>query len=392
MMPNDFKTPPPPVTGMGGRGLPDWLAPALLRAPELARVLKERGYKAEKLTTGVVQALGLQEMKKQHIRQWERLKKNVHIILEAEIQRHVQPNDLRILLDDETYLIVFDHDDPERADAIAKKIAREASVRLAGYEGAGEMIQVAAFIVQMKEADLTKAAKTGKPGDVLDAIQRARESQEAESGPRISYLPTLSVRKHLVSLYDAEPLVLTAETAPLLIGKAASHMRAVPSCPPVQIPIAFEVLANAEALKAVCDRLQQLGPFTRRRFILRITQVPDSIPARALATLARLLRRGVIGVAIDHEGRPKDDERIAAVRPLLVNVDLDSLPVGEGMLPVSFALGAALQNQPMKPRVLVRHVRSQDQAATLKRMGVAYLNGKVIAPELSKVDRGFQLS
>src|SRR4051794_842981 len=86
MMPNEIKTPPPPVTGMGGRGLPDWLAPALLRAPELARVLKDRGYKAEKLTTGVVQALGLQDMKKLHIRQWERLKKNVHIIIEAEIQ------------------------------------------------------------------------------------------------------------------------------------------------------------------------------------------------------------------------------------------------------------------------------------------------------------------
>jgi hypothetical protein len=389
-VPSDIKTPPPPVTGFGGRGLPDWLAPALLRAPELVRVLRDRGYKQEKLTTGVVQALGLQEMKKQHIRQWERLKKNVHIIIEAEIQRHVQANDLRILLDDETYLIVFDHDDPERANAIAKKIAREASVRLAGYEGAGEMIQVAAFIVQMKEADLSKAAKTGKPADILDVIQRAREVQEAESGPRLSYLPTLSVRKRLVSLYDAEPLLVSADSAPLLIGKVASHMRAVPTCPPVQIPIPFDVLANADALKSVCERLQQLGPFTRRRFILRIIQVPDPIPARALATLARLLRRGVLGIGIDHEGRPRDDERIAAVRPLLVNVDLDTLPVGDGLLPVSFALGAALQNQPIKPRVLVRHVRSQEQAATLKRIGAAYLNGKVIAPELTKVDRAFQ--
>ncbi len=391
-MPSDLKMPPPPVTGMGGRGLPDWLTPALLRAPELARVLKERGFKADKLTTGVVQALGLQDMKQQHLRQWERLKKNVHIIIEAEIQRHVQPNDLRILLDDETYLIVFDHDDPERADAIARKIAREASVKLAGYEREGEVIQVAAFIVQMNEADLVKSARSGKGSDVLDAVRRVREQQEAETGPRLTYLPTLCVRKHLVSLYDTEPLLVTAQSASQLIGKVASHMRAIPACPPVQIPLAFDILANAETLKALADRLQQLGPQTRRRLILRITQVPDQVPARALATLARLLRRGVLGVAIDHEGRPRDDERIHAVRPLLVNVDLDSIAVADGLLPVSFALGAALRNQGIKPRVLVRHIRSQEQVTTLKRIGAAYLNGKVVAPELAKVDRAFQLA
>ncbi|MBI1779384.1 MAG: hypothetical protein HYR63_28970 [Proteobacteria bacterium] len=390
-MPNDVKTPPPPVTGMGGRGLPDWLAPALLRAPELLRVIKERGFKAEKLTTGVVQALGLQDMKKQHLRQWERLKKNIHIIIEAEIQRHVQQNDLRILLDDETYLIVFADDDPERADAIARKIAREASVKLAGYEGAGEVIQVAAFIVQMNEADLVKAARSGKGSDILDAVKRVREQQEAETGPRLSYLPTLCVRKHLVCLYDVEPLLLTAQSAPQLIGKVASHMRQIASCPPVQVPLSFEILANSDALKTLADRLQQLGPDTRRRMILRITNVPEQIPPKALATLARLLRRGVLGMALDHEGRPGDDERIKAVRPLLVNVDLDVTPVGDGLLPVSFALGAALQNLGVKPRVLVRHVRAQDQIGILKRIGAAYINGKVVAPELGKVDRAFHL-
>src|SRR5436853_610201 len=93
------------------------------------------------------------------------------------------------------------------------------------------------------------------------------------------------------------------------------------------------------------------------------------------------VRRGALGIAIDHEGKARDDERISAVRPILVNVDLDNIPVGDGLLPVSFAVGAALQNQGAKPRVLVRHVRSQEQAAILKRIGVAYLNGKVIAPE-----------
>ena len=46
-----------------GHSVPDWLVPAINRVPELLQLLKSRDMKADKLTTVVVQAVGLQKLK-----------------------------------------------------------------------------------------------------------------------------------------------------------------------------------------------------------------------------------------------------------------------------------------------------------------------------------------
>ena len=80
-----------------GHSVPDWLVPAINRVPELLQLLKSRDMKADKLTTGVVQAVGLHKLKAQHAKNWQRLKKNVHIIIEAEIRRNINAKDVTVI-------------------------------------------------------------------------------------------------------------------------------------------------------------------------------------------------------------------------------------------------------------------------------------------------------
>ena len=364
-----------------GHNVPDWLVPAINRVPELLNLLKARDMKADKLTTGVVQAVGLHKLKAQHAKNWQRLKKNVHIIIEAEIRRNITAKDVTVILDDETFLIVFGDDDPDRADRIARSIAKEASLKLSGMESISDLIQVAAFIVQLEHKDMQEAVKSGgRPGDLLDVMRRVRERQETESGPRIAFLPSVNLRTGRIGLFDVEPAYLSPDAAPQMIGKIASAARAVGHASLIQIPVSFETLAQSDALKQVTERIRNLTPSTRGRLILRVTQVPDEIDGKALAALIGFAGRGLKGVAIDYTGRAGDPARVRAVRPRLINVPGEGQSADTLFRNASFAVGAALQNSNIKPRIVVRAVAARDLLSLLERVGVYYVNGLVVAP------------
>jgi hypothetical protein len=376
---SEFKTPEWPR--IIGHTVPEWLVPAINRVPELLHLLKSRDMKADKLTTGVVQAVGLHKLKTQHAKNWQRLKKNVHIIIEAEIRRAITARDVTVILDDETFLLVFGDDDPERADRIAKQIAKEASLKLSGLESISDLIQVAAFIVQLEHKDMNDAVRAGgRPSDLLDVMRRVRERQETESGPRLSFLPSLNLRTNHFGLFDVEAAFLSADVAPAMIGKVSSAIRAVGRATLVQVPLTFETLAQSEALKQVTDKLRNLTMATRQRLILRITEVPDEVDGKALAALAGFVRRGLRGIAIDFTGRAGDPGRVRAVRPQILNVPGEGITADLLLRTASFAVGAALPIQNLKPRVLVRAVGARDLLALLERVGVYYANGPVIAP------------
>ena len=353
-----------------GHNVPDWLVPAINRVPELLQLLQARDMKADKLTTGVVQAVGLHKLKAQHAKNWQRLKKNVHIIIEAEIRRNITAKDVTVILDDETFLIV-----------IARSIAKEASLKLSGMESISDLIQVAAFIVQLEHKDMQEAVKSGgRPGDLLDVMRRVRERQETESGPRISFLPSVNLRTGRIGLFDVEPAYLSPDAAAQMIGKIASAARAVGHASLIQIPVSFETLAQSDALKQVTERIRNLTPATRGRLILRVTQVPDEIEGKALAALVGFAGRGLKGVAIDYTGRAGDPARVRAVRPRLINVPGEGQSADTLFRNASFAVGAALQIGNIKPRIVVRSVGARDLLALLERVGVYYVNGLVVAP------------
>ena len=340
-----------------GHNVPDWLVPAINRVPELLQLLQARDMKADKLTTGVVQAVGLHKLKAQHAKNWQRLKKNVHIIIEAEIRRNITAKDVTVILDDETFLIVF------------------------GMESISDLIQVAAFIVQLEHKDMQEAVKSGgRPGDLLDVMRRVRERQETESGPRISFLPSVNLRTGRIGLFDVEPAYLSPDAAAQMIGKIASAARAVGHASLIQIPVSFETLAQSDALKQVTERIRNLTPATRGRLILRVTQVPDEIEGKALAALVGFAGRGLKGVAIDYTGRAGDPARVRAVRPRLINVPGEGQSADTLFRNASFAVGAALQIGNIKPRIVVRSVGARDLLALLERVGVYYVNGLVVAP------------
>jgi hypothetical protein len=371
-----------------GHSVPEWLVPAINRVPELLQLLKARDMKADKLTTGVVQAVGLHKLKTQHAKNWQRLKKNVHIIIEAEIRRSITANDVTVILDDETFLIVFGDDDPERADRIARTIAREASLKLSGMESVSDFIQVAAFVVQLEGKDMQEAVKAGgRPGDLLDVLRRVRERQETEAGPRIGFLPSVVLRTGRVGLFDVEPAFLSPEAAAPLIGKVASAIRAVGRASLIQLPVSFETLAQSEHLKQVIDRIRNLTPWTRQRMILRVTQVPDEIEGKALAALVGFAGRGLRGVAIDYTGRIGDHARVRHVHPQIVNVPGDGQSADTLFRTASFAIGAALAITG-KPRVLVRSVGARDLLGLLERIGVYYANGAAVAAAQRLPERG----
>jgi hypothetical protein len=364
-----------------GHSVPDWLVPAINRVPELLQLLKSRDMKADKLTTGVVQAVGLQKLKATHAKNWQRLKKNVHIIIEAEIRRNINARDVTVILDDETFLIVFGDDDPDRADRIARSIAKEASLKLSGMESISDLIQVAAFVVQLEHKDMHDAVKAGgRPGDLLDVMRRVRERQETESGPRVSFLPSINLRTGRIGLFDAEPAFLSPDAAPQMIGKIASAARAVGRASLIQIPVSFETLAQSDSLKQVVERVRSLTPSTRQRLILRVTQVPDEIDGKALAALVNFAGRGLRGVAIDYTSRAGDHSRVKWVHPQIVNVPAEGQSTDAVVRTASFAIGAALTNTTIKPRVMVRAVGVRDLIPMLERIGVYYANGLSIAP------------
>ncbi len=363
-----------------GHSVPDWLVPAINRVPELLQLLKNRDMKADKLTTGVVQAVGLHKLKAQHAKNWQRLKKNVHIIIEAEIRRNITARDVTVILDDETFLIVFGDDDPDRADRIARSIAKEASLKLSGMESISDLIQVAAFIVQLEHKDMQEAVKAGgRPGDLLDVMRRVRERQETEAGPRISFLPSVNLRTGRIGLFDVEPAYLSPDAAPQMIGKIASAARAVGRASLIQIPVSFETLAQSDTLKQVIERIRNLTPSTRGRLILRVTQVPDEIEGKALAALIGFAGRGLKGVAIDYTGRAGDHARVHAVRPRLINVPGEGQSADTLFRTAAFAVGAALQLPTVKPRIVVRSVGARDLLGLLERIGVYYVNGLAVA-------------
>lgn len=379
MASNDLPTPNWPK--IVGHSVPDWLVPAINRVPELLQLLKSRDMKADKLTTGVVQAVGLQKLKATHAKNWQRLKKNVHIIIEAEIRRNINARDVTVILDDETFLIVFGDDDPDRADRIARSIAKEASLKLSGMESISDLIQVAAFVVQLEHKDMHDAVKSGgRPGDLLDVMRRVRERQETESGPRVAFLPSMNLRTGRIGLFDAEPAFLSPDAAPQMIGKIASAARAVGRASLIQIPVSFETLAQSDSLKQVVERIRNLTPSTRQRLILRVTQVPDEIDGKALAALVNFAGRGLRGVAIDYTGRAGDHSRVKWVHPQIVNVPAEGQSTDAVVRTASFAIGAALTNTNIKPRVMVRAVGVRDLIPMLERIGVYYANGLSIAP------------
>jgi hypothetical protein len=360
--------------------VPDWLVPAINRVPELLQLLKARDMKADKLTTGVVQAVGLHKLKAQHAKNWQRLKKNVHIIIEAEIRRSITARDVTVILDDETFLIVFGDDDPDRADRIARQIAKESSLKLSGMETIADLIQVAAFVVQLEHKDMQEAVKAGgRPGDLLDVMRRVRERQETEAGPRLSFLPSVNLRTGRIGLFDVEPAFLSPDVAGPMIGKISSAARAVGRASLIQMPMSFESLAQSDSLKLVTERFRNLTPATRKRLVLRVTQVPDEIEGKALAALIRFAGRGLRGIAIDYPGRPGDPARVRAVRPNIINVPGEGQPADMLFRTASFAIGASLQISGIKPRIMVRSVAARDLLGLLERIGVYFANGAAVA-------------
>jgi hypothetical protein len=363
-----------------GHSVPEWLVPAINRVPELLQLLRARDMKADKLTTGVVQAVGLHKLKNQHAKNWQRLKKNVHIIIEAEIRRNITAKDVTVILDDETFLIVFGDDDPDRADRIARSIAKEASLKLSGMESISDLIQVAAFVVQLESKDMQEAVKSGgRPGDLLDVMRRVRERQETEAGPRVVFLPSVNLRTGRVGLFDAEPAFLSPEAAPHMIGKIASAARAVGRATLIQVPVTFETLAQSDSLKQIVDRIRNLTPWTRQRMILRVTEVPDEIDGKALAALVNFAGRGLRGVGIDYTGRVGDHGRVKWVHPQIINVPGEGQAADALFRTASYAIGAALTISNVKPRVMVRGVGGRDLLGLLERIGVYYVNGIVVA-------------
>jgi hypothetical protein len=364
-------------------GMPKWLQPAVARVPDVVRLLKGRGHRLDKLTTGVIQALGLGQLKASHARQWERLKKNVHIIIEAEIKRGINPNDVLVILDDETYLIVFNDDDPRLAEAVAKRIARDASAKLTGMSEINDMVRVASFVVRLSGNEVAELGKYSKPEQVMASLRRVRERQETEVGPRLSYLPTTNVVIGRIGFYDVNPAFLSADMTEALIGKTGSALGRVHRPAPIQVPVPFESLATADTLRVVVDRLRAFAPAVQRRIVLRLTQVPQEIRAKSLAALAQHVQRGLLGIALDFAAQPGDDERVKAVRPLLVNVNAEGIVADEALRICGFALGAMVRNAGIKPRIAVRHVSSADLLTLLPRAGVTYANGRAVGPEIA---------
>lgn len=185
------------------------LPPATLQQQELESLCAELFRKRSLVTSGKLQLIGLEKVKRRLGAKWPAMQAQVYAITEDVIARHLSTGDIHLRHKDDTYLIIFATASREEGEYVAAAISNEIRDRLfsSGNEDL-RSIAIKKHIVQTKAGFIS-----GKPlGEILDnfaaspAEDSAVETADARKGapaghPVFSFIPLWEVKLNAITTY-----------------------------------------------------------------------------------------------------------------------------------------------------------------------------------------------
>lgn len=207
---------------------------------KLEELCKQLFKQKELITSGKLQLIGLQKIKKRMGKQWEGLSKIVYETTEDVIDKHMGKGDIFIRYKDDSYVVIFAYAKPEesrlKAAAIAKEIQeqlfaldeeelRDIEIRQAVSEISSDMFMEAGFLEDMSDAmdsmfdDFEEEEPFDPEKQILEALDDMEtieidttysRAQTQETPPsfgqkipeiKVAYLPLWDTKKGALTTY-----------------------------------------------------------------------------------------------------------------------------------------------------------------------------------------------
>ena len=108
------------------------------------------------VTTGKLQLIGLEKVRRQLGPRWEGQKAFVYKVAKDVINEHIRDGDIYVRMKDDTYLIIFSDSTVEQGNATAAAIAEEIRVRLfASPDAALQSVTIRKCVVETRTRDFS---------------------------------------------------------------------------------------------------------------------------------------------------------------------------------------------------------------------------------------------
>ena len=184
-------------------------APSSLQQQELETLCAELFKKRSLVTSGKLQLIGLEKVKRRLGRKWPAMQQEVYAISEEVISTHLSKGDIHLRQKDDTYLIIFAAASREQGELTATAISEEIRERLFATRNEDlRGISIKKHIVQTKSGLLS-----GKPlGEILDSFAAVPMDEPApkpveykrslpSGAPVFTFIPLWEVRLNAVTTY-----------------------------------------------------------------------------------------------------------------------------------------------------------------------------------------------
>jgi hypothetical protein len=361
-------------------------------------------------STGKVQLLRLDELRREMGARWPEIADRVRGITEHVLTRRLDRIDVFAPVDDGSWLVLFVALDEDEARLKIAAIAREIRDRLLGELGPSAEPEVAAFVAPLAEIVRSRAAI---PNVIeVDRVLSARENvapprdtaPQAELRQRlgevgVNYRPTLVAARGVIWVFDARAMRLDPGDV---------IRRGVDAYPPYDPPVCFEIdrtvlqraledarrlVQRAErALITVPLRLQSLTdhssgqlvdlcrvqpPEVRRRIVVEISGLLADAPTTRLGEAVAAIQPFCRALIVSVPPHFTEFDRLARLGFYSAGIALDAIAPARLNFD-AFARGARAHG-------LATHLHGIVDAATLaaaRAAGIDYLNGPAIAPEV----------
>lgn len=266
------------------------LPPATLQQKELESLCSELFRKRSLVTSGKLQLIGLEKVRRRLGAKWPAMQAQVYAITEEVIARHLSKGDIHLRHKEDTYLVIFARASREEGESIASTISNEIRDRLfsSGNEDL-RGIAIKKHIVQTKAGFLS-----GKPlGEILENLAASPPDDAAgEAGqqrknplpchPVFTFVPLWEVKVNAITTYLCA--VGGIEPGPqadlLLLSRAVVELQRFetenrPAL--IMCPVRHATLSDAGYL-AKYELLCKSIPVTQRNFLIfKIEGLPPGI-------------------------------------------------------------------------------------------------------------------
>lgn len=352
------------------------------------------------LVTGNVQLLGLSEVRAFFGADWAEIRETAYRIAEHCIENHTTADDLYVRVREESYIILFGRLSREEAERTGRAIAADISRALVGGMPGGAKVTV---------RTITLEVETEKPvaglDDLLTRIGTAEARQEAMEKRRFEsvsadyaygYLPTVSLTRGLVSIYQFMPIAERGQRpAPTPsddgVGRFACDLDryvltlvrdALERAPPdrrgvILVPLHYETLSYRMFCQSYVETCRTLPPSSRRRLMFHLRGVPSGLPAARLLEVATTVAPFGLGHVVQLGLKERSLDRFLGRPFLAVSVDAGGwgAPTQDRILSMREFARAARK---MRVRTLLARAQTVLVAAAAVKAGFDYVNGEAV--------------